>query len=232
MSHQKLTIKKISRIPAHIMEMLGPPLVLPTEDLKAYKRVILQIANSVKPRDLIQWWLVADIAYYSWEVRRLRRIKFKLVEISRSQLTSEYINRKREDAGRRLKVAEIHEDALIERFTDVLPTYAELDRLLARAESTLAHQLRELAERDNSFASRLHQASDDVIDAEIIEESAGPAASARPATCTPKAPSAPRAPSGPRAPSDPRAPSALKPRLAAFASWPPALLPLPPPDDE
>src|SRR5580692_10837324 len=77
--NKDLTVKEISEIPADVQELLGKPLVLPNENLEAYKKLFLQTANSVAPIDVIEWLWVEDIVHHTWEIRRLRLFKLELV---------------------------------------------------------------------------------------------------------------------------------------------------------
>ena len=54
-----LTTKEISEIPADILALWGKPPVLPNEDLKAYLKLSVAVANAKGPADTIEWLLVS-----------------------------------------------------------------------------------------------------------------------------------------------------------------------------
>jgi hypothetical protein len=178
MSNQNLTGKKLSLIPPDIQRLWGPSPVLASENREAYQRLALEIARSVKPNDVLEWLMVKDVVDLSWEIRRLRRFKAKLIEIRPDQLSPERISRQREGAGREIALGVILEDAVAEDFVVVLQDYAQMDSLLASAESRRAAALREVERWRDSFASRVRKASDEVIDGEIVDDFPGPAAPA------------------------------------------------------
>jgi hypothetical protein len=80
MSNQDLIVKEMTQIPAEIEELWGEPPVLPTEDLKAYEKLCLEVAKNVGPTDIIEWLWIKDICDLSWEIRRLRGLKVRLVK--------------------------------------------------------------------------------------------------------------------------------------------------------
>jgi hypothetical protein len=78
--NQDLIAKEMTQIPAAIEEMWGKPPVLPTEDPKAYEKLCVEIAKSVGPADIIEWLWIKDICDLSWEIRRLRQFKVRVVQ--------------------------------------------------------------------------------------------------------------------------------------------------------
>ena len=67
-------------IPPEILELLGPPPLLPSEDAKAYYATLAFFARSIRPgEDLITWMLIKDLADHRAEIARYRRLKAALV---------------------------------------------------------------------------------------------------------------------------------------------------------
>ena len=58
---------------------LGPPCLLPGEDLAVYDELLARLSGSVKASDIIEEIWVRDIVDLSWEVSRLRRLKTDLI---------------------------------------------------------------------------------------------------------------------------------------------------------
>jgi len=79
-SNQDLIAKEMTRIPPAVEEMWGEPPLLPTEDPKTYEKLCVEIAKSVGPSDIIEWLWTKDICDYSWEIRRLRQFKVRIVK--------------------------------------------------------------------------------------------------------------------------------------------------------
>jgi hypothetical protein len=76
-----LTSKEITQIPKDIQKLLGKPPVLPNENPKVYTKLLLKVADSIQPTEVIGWLLIKDLVDHSWEIIRLRRILVELVEL-------------------------------------------------------------------------------------------------------------------------------------------------------
>jgi hypothetical protein len=70
----------VESIPAEVLELLGPPPLLSTEDTNLYSALVAHLAQSVQPRDIITWMLIKDLADHQVEIARYRRIKTSLLE--------------------------------------------------------------------------------------------------------------------------------------------------------
>jgi hypothetical protein len=64
-----------TRVPAEIRNVLGKPPLLANEDQNEYHYLLGELANEVRPSDIIEWLWVKDIADLTWEILRYRRIK-------------------------------------------------------------------------------------------------------------------------------------------------------------
>jgi hypothetical protein len=58
----------------------GPPLLLEGEDAAAYDQLLARFCAAVKPVDVIDEMLTADIVALEWEVLRWRRLKRTLMQ--------------------------------------------------------------------------------------------------------------------------------------------------------
>jgi hypothetical protein len=72
-------IAPLDIIPPDILELLGPPPLLPHEDVKVYFATLAFFARSIRPgEDLIAWMLIKDLADHRTEIARYRRFKAAL----------------------------------------------------------------------------------------------------------------------------------------------------------
>lgn len=62
-----------------IAELLGPPAVLPGEDMAKFEGLQACVLGAIKPRDAIQEILARDIVDHTWEIARGRRLKAALL---------------------------------------------------------------------------------------------------------------------------------------------------------
>jgi hypothetical protein len=71
-----------ARVPgqAQRLSLFGPPPVLEGEDAAGYDELLGRICAAVKPVDVIDEMLIADIAALAWEVLRWRRLKSSLMQ--------------------------------------------------------------------------------------------------------------------------------------------------------
>jgi hypothetical protein len=70
-----------ARVPGQVQRLavFGPPLVLDGEDAAAYDELFARVCAAVKPADVIDEMLIADIVALEWEVLRWRRLKRTLM---------------------------------------------------------------------------------------------------------------------------------------------------------
>src|SRR6516164_1208790 len=71
-----------AQIPGQVqrLSLFGPPLLLEGEDAAAYDELLARMCAAVKPVDVIDEMLVADIVALQWEVLRWRRLKRTLMQ--------------------------------------------------------------------------------------------------------------------------------------------------------
>jgi hypothetical protein len=70
-----------ARVPGQVQRLavFGPPLLLEGEDAAAYDELLARVCAAVKPVDVIDEMLIADIVALEWEVLRWRRLKRTLM---------------------------------------------------------------------------------------------------------------------------------------------------------
>jgi hypothetical protein len=70
-----------ARVPGQVqrLSLFGPPLLLEGEDAGAYDELLARMCAAVKPVDVIDEMLIADIVALEWEVLRWRRLKWTLM---------------------------------------------------------------------------------------------------------------------------------------------------------
>ena len=69
----------VSSAPPPWRRLFGEPIFLQGEDPAAYGELLVRIRSAVKPPDMIQEMLVADVVWLEWEVLRWRRLKGSLI---------------------------------------------------------------------------------------------------------------------------------------------------------
>jgi hypothetical protein len=79
----RTSLASLESLPSDIMELLGPPPLLATEDASLYFRIVASFAESIRPEDLITWMLIKDLADHRVEIARYRRIKVGLITAAR-----------------------------------------------------------------------------------------------------------------------------------------------------
>jgi hypothetical protein len=163
-----------TEIPADIQELWGEPPILTSEDPKLYVKLAIQIASTVGPEDVIEWFLVKDILDLTWETLRLRRIKVGMVERGRRHFRNYVLKGLTVTGDEKALNKHFIEDRVTAVAFDVaLPIYERIETLLVGIEFRRMAVLREFDRRRDSFASRLRRASDDIINGEFTEHRAG-----------------------------------------------------------
>ena len=175
-----------------LKQLLGPPPVLASESLKDYNAILSGLMEAVKPDDFVLEILVAELADWTWEIKRYKRHKTLVVERKRlGQLRDQedLIERIREGVAAKGEMNEAEkapEDAVaaehaairhmlahpdeLDQF-DALksgnPYYDQLDRMQARAIAQRDNVLAQIELYRQGLAQRARQASDEIIEAEF-----------------------------------------------------------------
>jgi len=66
-------------IPIEILEILGPPPILSTENEKVYYAILACFAKDIRPTDTVTWFNIKDLADSRVEIERIRRVKAGLI---------------------------------------------------------------------------------------------------------------------------------------------------------
>jgi len=77
MKNQTLAVAKY--IPQEIVDILGQPPILSTEDKDLYYATVARFAKDVAPKDIITWLMIKDLVDYRIEIARCRRFKLAIV---------------------------------------------------------------------------------------------------------------------------------------------------------
>lgn len=79
------SLSPLNTIPADVLEMLGPPPLLPPEDEKLYFAIVATMARPIRSPDIITWMLIKDLADHRFEIARYRRLKSRLIQSAADQ---------------------------------------------------------------------------------------------------------------------------------------------------
>ncbi len=67
-------------VPEDVVDFIGKPSLLQTEVAADFDALLLRLAETVKPKDAVEWIWVADVAHLVWEMRRFRGMRDGIVE--------------------------------------------------------------------------------------------------------------------------------------------------------
>ena len=67
-------------MPAEFEALAPPPLLLPGESLEQYHVIRQAILPEIAPRSAIEWLLAIDVVELSWDIRRYRLLRHKVLE--------------------------------------------------------------------------------------------------------------------------------------------------------
>jgi hypothetical protein len=174
---------------SEVDSILGPPPILPGEDVSAYETLIARVCADLEPADIIEEIWVRDIVYHTWEILRWRRIKKICVSLklynglpemftqllrstpeAAAQLTSRWSNGdpillevlKQLEKQNGFSIV----DAVDVAFFTELDNVERIDRLLSILESRRNAVLREIERRRATLGQSLRRKLQQVEDAE------------------------------------------------------------------
>jgi hypothetical protein len=159
----------IKKLPPGIKRLFGRPPVLPNEDLRAYNKLILQIANRKNPTDVIGWIHVKDSADDTWEVLRQRKFNVEIILMGLDGLAESACAHITDEDEKRvtMKFFRKNDVCATRAFLQGLEWCERSNSLLSSAMARRNANLRESDRHSESLA--LRRASDDIIDGEFTE---------------------------------------------------------------
>jgi len=162
-----------------LSDLLGPPPLLPSENLADYQALSARVIAAAKPTDAIEHLYVRDAVDLQWELMRLRHLKTRLLVSSASVGLYSLMNvrmdfpasdpnyrkwNKNEPEGVKniksmlsgwgLSEADIHAQTLAKKINE----FERIDRLAASAEARRNAALRELERHRDAVGRRLRNA--------------------------------------------------------------------------
>jgi hypothetical protein len=173
--------------PKELEQFLDDPPLVGTERREDYENFFSVIAMAVKPVDAIDWLMVIDVAYLSWEIRRERRIKAEIIKLRQkeanfpSEMAMMRVNFEREKIAAKDPSAFKKKDWKPEAKEEVSMSMLAkgyilgdydidvIDKRTASYEYRRNTALREMDLRSERMARLLEKASSDVIDGEFTE---------------------------------------------------------------
>jgi hypothetical protein len=81
-------------IPNDILELLGPPPLIATEEPSRFQALVTRFAVEFDPKTTTEWFLVNDLVNVNWEILRYRRAKTVLVQLACPAAASDLIDDK------------------------------------------------------------------------------------------------------------------------------------------
>ena len=182
---RSLVTAKLIKPPKELEQFFDDPPLVGTERREDYENFFSMIAMAAKPVDAIDWLLVDDVAYLSWEIRRERRIKAEIIKlrqkeaqfpsklaITRADFARAQIVAKDPSAFKKkdLKPEAKAEDSMLAEGY-ILGDYDidVIDKRIASYEYRRNTALREMYLRSEKMARLLEKASSDAIDGEFTE---------------------------------------------------------------
>lgn len=132
-SRSKSKTKSMTSAPVLVQRfaIFGPPPLLEGEDAALYEDLLGRMCAAVKPVDIIDEIFVADVVFLEWEIVRLRRLKFSLLQASVHKELESFLNEQLDYEA----YAEAFAEALAEILREVLP-----NDLAEEEAKKLAHQ--------------------------------------------------------------------------------------------
>ena len=170
-----------------IIELLGPPAVLPGEDAAKYEVLQARVLAAVEPRDAIEEIFARDIADLTWEIARGRRLKANLMlacahaglmrvlkpligQTEAAELAQGWAKggvAAKAAVARHLAAAHLTIDAVMaETLTVKLDQVERFEALIASGEARLAAALQEI-DRHRKVCAELLEAVDEIVEAEF-----------------------------------------------------------------
>ena len=119
--------------PRHVEAVLGPPPLLPGEDVAAYRQLLARLSLDLVPTDTIEWLDLKEIGDLSWELLRWRRLRGAyLFRLQRDRIEG-FLTDKAEPRGMRPDLIPAARETLMAAWARGEPKAgAKVDAILAR----------------------------------------------------------------------------------------------------
>lgn len=117
---------------AQQLSLFGPPPLIEGEGGAAYDELLARISAAVKPRDIIDEMLIADIVPLEWEVLRWRRLKWSLLQARGLEALERFL------AEQLANHCDLYSNHFADRLREILQDLFEEDP--AEPFQTLAHK--------------------------------------------------------------------------------------------
>jgi len=104
----------VSSAPPPWRRLFGEPIFLPGEDPAAYGELLARIRSAVKPPDMIQEMLVADVVWLEWGVLRWRRLKGSLIRARGVKALEDFLHDRLEERY------ELYSEQFVDRLAEIL----------------------------------------------------------------------------------------------------------------
>jgi hypothetical protein len=176
-SRSKPKTKSMTSAPtrARRFAFFGPPPLLEGEDAALYDELVGRMWAAVKPVDMIDELFVADMVSLEWEIRRWRRLKARLLQVSLHDALQEFLKARLDYEAYAEVFAEILAEFLAESpQKDLAEEANELAHQYARSQPDAIKKVRLSLEADGMDADRtldqiLEQAKDQRAEALVRE---------------------------------------------------------------
>jgi hypothetical protein len=169
---------------------LGRAPLMAGEDAADYDTLLTQFSAAVRPRDVVEEAWVRDVVNLLWEATRLRRLKAALMTACADQGMQKLLEglnvRETHSLARRWAARELAavgqvdailaaaglgmEHVMARTLRQTIAEIAQIDRMIASAETRRAATLREITHHRERFAAKLHgavRAAEKIADADF-----------------------------------------------------------------
>lgn len=88
MKNRALVAEPLAKVPADLMFLFNDPPLVGEEKREDYESLLAAVVAAIRPRDAIVWLLAGNFADLSWEIRREKRLKLRVVKIAEAEAVS------------------------------------------------------------------------------------------------------------------------------------------------
>jgi hypothetical protein len=136
--------KSMISAPAYVQQLalFGPPLLLQGEDEAAYDELLARMCAAVKPVNVVEEMLIADVVFLEWEILRWRRLKLSLLRRSGHEALEDFLCRTFDDDYRLFDIRDMAKESRARKMAQAHARHEpeaieEVDELLAANGLTL-----------------------------------------------------------------------------------------------